>query len=762
LTIVKNAKFLPNYPYTVLPPDVVALMLRCHTCTFVSAEATIKLFEAYSHVTNAQISYTGLSTKSFLQTAQGFLGSLWDTAFLGTGRINRTTYRTAFRKTLGNMGKEIPVLGAALKLFSEEEALEAAWAEARINLCPDAIRYWNGWEIVSQKGKTSYLPIPLLWLSHGNIFAETFYKNYRQQSEKTLKPAHSEVNKLITYLYESPDAWPVSTFKNPIKIKQLFIQFMIYYFEKSVSAGHDLRAQVRSYSRFIYTIDQAFLQSGAWAKPFSGELPRPASNEVPGTSTRNLRKTSVGVVVMTKLVTLVPLEITDTQAIEILFKTIQKDISTINSWATMKCRSLRKARLSRNRLAMEGKPLVRNYGSAQCIADIGPKNICATFNKHGLSYFLDDFDKKFGSKITKAETADLLAIPRPHDFLPFQLLLIDGHPDITESFLDKLELYNKHGQLSGFTKTKGGAYELLGYKDRKGGRLSEQAITLTAREAVLVRQVIRLTEPLRAYLREKGDDAWRFLFLHCPRALSYPVVNAIPNWNQWSPRSIIERLTMEFAEHSDLKGEDLEKFIYRISPTTFRASCGIAEYIRTGSVDKMARALGHSKYSHALLSSYLPEPILAFFQSRWIRIFQKGIICEAMKGSHLILQAASFESMDELHVFLKNHSLKDIPLHLSKPDYLTSASESSEPADRVVIALDEGVLTALLSLKEAVRRSNRPNDICARAIYWSKFADLVMGEIGRGWDENLKVNLSMAQNNSDPDIVEPLIYATAS
>lgn len=97
----------------------------------------------------------------------------------------------------------------------------------------------------------------------------------------------------------------------------------------------------------------------------------------------------------------------------------------------------------------------------------------------------------------------------------------------------------------------------------------------------------------------------------------------------------------------------IQEFLERVSLTSLRASCGVAVYLRTKDVTEMAKALGHAKYDPSLLGRYLPEAILAFFQTRWIRIFQRSFICEAMKDSPYLLEATTFETMDELHVFEK-------------------------------------------------------------------------------------------------------------
>ncbi|MGA4817534.1 hypothetical protein ACPA9J_34685 [Pseudomonas aeruginosa] len=56
---------------------------------------------------------------------------------------------------------------------------------------------------------------------------------------------------------------------------------------------------------------------------------------------------------------------------------------------------------------------------------------------------------------------------------------------------------------------------LIGFKDRRGSRLSEQKIKLNETTTLLIEQVIEITKPLRDFLRANGDDTWQELFITC-------------------------------------------------------------------------------------------------------------------------------------------------------------------------------------------------------------------------------------------------------
>lgn len=768
LTIIKSATGLFHYPFVVIPQDALELLIRCQARIPLRTEgALLKILEAYCHITNSEITVQILSSKEFTKIARGFLGALSSKSFFDCqGTATRKRYIKDFKKLLAQIHLELKTSWTPSQIGADEIQNQVIWKEAEARLTPIFAHYWSGWEIISPKGVSSYVAIPLIWQSHGQKFAEDFYKNYRQHAEKSLRPHHTIINKLIKKISNNPEKWPPKTFKHPLKINELFTEFMIDHFKDALASGNDLYSQTRAYSKFISTIDQSFLQTGVWAKPFTGGFPKPPSKNSTGTNT-NIRETAEGLLVKDKLLTLVPLCITDSEAIDILFREVEDDISLAVGWAKRKAHKIRRVQLRRDKLAQLDSPMSKRYPNAKSFEDIGISKICATFDAHGLSYLRESTPKKFGA-ITKKQLSTLLGIPTSRDLLAFKILLIKDNPCITDSFLENFELYNKSDQISGLIKNVNGSYELIGYKDRRGGSLSEQRVLLSARSAVLIRQVQEITEPLRKELKQTGDDAWRYLFLYCKKYIGFPAPSNRHRVNCWTATSITEQLIFEFQELSDRPREKLEQFIYRLTPTKFRASCGVAEYLKTQSVEKMAKALGHAKYTPALLSSYLPEPILSFFQSRWIRIFQKGIICQAMKNSPYLLHAAKFNSINELHEFLTHHALKDILKHLENPDHPVPIEISSEKrkaemqADRILVSLDAGILTILLSLRDAVEKCTDKSLLCGKAKYWSKFANLITQEITRGWNSEPQDHLSVATKHVDPSIMERLIYATTS
>ncbi|MCP5688382.1 hypothetical protein NL372_29490, partial [Klebsiella pneumoniae] len=77
---------------------------------------------------------------------------------------------------------------------------------------------------------------------------------------------------------------------------------------------------------------------------------------------------------------------------------------------------------------------------------------------------------------------------------------------------------------------------------------------------------------------------------------------------------------------------------------------------------------------------------------------------------------------------------------MQNPDYLKTPTakpkkSESKKADQVVVSIDTGVLTALLSLHAAVTNAQNKEfetqqqsakQLCAKAVYWSRFSELVV------------------------------------
>ena len=629
-----------------------------------------------------------------------------------------------FIKTLKAMSFNIPNLTSEI----DKDTALILWREMRID--PLQREYYQGWRVESKTGKEG-LRIKLAWVWNNlgpevaralHKAANDFTQRYERKSQHIFIPV---LNDLLFYMECNHPEITEKHLASHHFTTRFFEGFCKAFFVSKLEVGRCLPTTIKRWNNALPFLESTLLDSGVLTKPYRN-IPYIECKGKTGAES-NLVKNNEGVIVKNKLIVDVPLHLTDDEVIKLLFKKINQDVDTVLNWAQQEANSIYE------RYTMNGDKF---------------DHMDFDLTGHQLA-------PKYGvSLIKKEKITDLahrLGLPTSYSLEPFIYLLIKEHPKITESFLFGLELYDKHGKFVGLEKTDSCVY-LLGYKRRRGSERALQKVDLNEKTITLVDQIIKLTEPLRIYLKAKGDDNYRYLFLSCVMGFSHPAP-IIDSLRVKSCPAACEKRINQFIESADnCDDREVKELVKRLTPTKFRATIGVQVYLETGSTKAMSEALGHIKYIPELLSHYLPEPILQFFQSRWIRIFQKGIVCEAMKDSPLLLRASNFKTMDDIDLFLNNHalSLPDDPAE-------TGADENIDVC-QVYISIDENILTALLSLKLAVASADH-NKISAKALYWSTFTSLLIVEIEKNsFDAEMNLALENARNNVDPALMQGLIY----
>ncbi len=772
MTIIKNARKIKSYPFRRVDDRLVEALENEWETTLNRDEQPSKKYmllylECYCDLIQRSLFLEEFLSPDFGQVINDFLR-----AYKGED-LTGILYSTAKPRWFKIFCDALEQLSVSKFSSTPEWLLSISWDDLHpLELDPsdysyETQSYWSAWAISSRKGHNAFLELLPLYSSHGSKFTMEFYERVKGFIAKQAKSKVNMFKDFALFLSENGEEWTVSTFEDPIALKQCINAYLIRYFLYINKSKRDLDAAIAEWNQFSTNLTEVFLEPGVWAQPFGEAVPKFKRLKVKGTRSR-VSENKDGIVVHNKLLTEVPLQYTDDETIEILFCRIEKDLGTVRLWARNQAYRLRLRQKKRVALSKQGKALkiTESDSFPQRVADVNFSDICATFERFGFSTdYSPDIESLF-RYMQKIELAYKIGLPTSHSLFPFMALLIIDHPEITRTFLSEFDLYNEKGQLSGFIKTDAG-YQLTGYKDRRKASLSEQKIILKPRAASLVRQVIEITTPLRDFLKSNGDSNWRKLFLTSGQAFAYPKVGITDAFRKadkplLKETKLSQKMEQEFKKYTDLRGADFRRFAIKITLSSIRASTGVLVYLQTQSVDKMAKALGHATYDSKLLDQYLPDSIQAFFQTRWIRIFQRAFICHAMKDSPFLIRATDFGSMHELHEFLKNHALKDIPEHLSDPEKVACNKKINPSSDQILISIDSGILSTLLSLKCAVDNSKKSTRISGLARYWGKVSGLIESEINNGSDALLKQHLKVAKENLDPDKMEGLIYDNAA
>lgn len=538
--------------------------------------------------------------------------------------------------------------------------------------------------------------------------------------------------------------------------------FMTYYLLTKYANGNGSKLTTLSdnwHNAFVHFVQSYLIPSGLFVEPW-GEFPNFPAKITTGANTHIITSKD-GVEVKVKLLTDIPLQLTDEEAMRLLFEKIQTDVDVATQWASWAVNDIWNRYKTRTELSSLGQMVIKGNNSKnngnKWLADRNNpdylKNAAATLNYYG--HIVSKIDGQSILPTPLLQTAHELGLPNTSALLPHCILLIANHPAITPSFLENLELFDKNGKQTGFIETDGG-YKLIGYKRRRGAKLAQQIILLNDTTTSLVEQIIALTTSIREYLKSKKDDNWRYLLLTSREGFTYPSrVKRLSSDCQVKIR--VQKFAESLKNTSSLTSEQRIQYAKRFNLSSLRASSGVLVYLRTRSIKEMSQALGHAKLKGQLIERYLPEPILSFFQERWIRIFQAGILVEALKESDYLMEVSGFESIHELHEFLNIHALK-LP-HENQNEmesYSTAFCKKSEEVVR--FGVNSSILTMMVSLQQAVQVATKT--VHEKAKYWAEISQHLISHIEtqESYRPDLQAHLEKAKRFANPAIMDHIIY----
>lgn len=720
--------------------------------------APVQLLEAYCDIVGLRITMDTLRSPAIEAIMQGFSAAMAGNALLEhSGQWSVMVCRHLYQ-SLASARAKVPGAHAFswnISLFKPDPAVCA-----KIASTSDSKRwYWRGWSILFPRQPGVYPRIVQLVAPYGRTFVEAIFteiEKYFRGRPRGFLPAW---NHMFDYLGEHHAIWPRSTFNTEAGVKCFMQAFTVAYFTKAKEAQRDAKSQIKSWNKFVTSVETCLCETGVWAK-LTSPIKRPAPSTKHGSETQ-VKQREDGLLVQEKLLTSIPLHVTDSEAIDLLFFHIKNDLATVRSWATHQAADLKSRQARRVLLAKKGKPIIEYKGPGMAnrytLADV-----CATLEATDSEvppWFLCKVHYRATGKICNvADLANIYGFPVTGSLFPLQCLLVLEHPEITTKFLTNFELYDQQGQLTGFDEEK---RLLTGYKDRKEPDVREQVIELNDTSFQIVKDIIEITSIGRRKLRAQRNDNFRYLFITSGNAFNSIKQATATKWNGHTLKigSLREKLIAQFSPHSDLPVDELVEFIKRVKLTKIRASRAVEVFIQSKSSEAMSKALGHEHYYPDLLSHYLPDALLAFIKARWIRIFQKALICEAMKDSPHLLRVTQFNTMDELDTFLDKHRIKEIPSQASDPERTEqwAITETRE----AVFSIGVPFLASLLSLEAAVMASTDRARVCGKAEYWASFADNIKAEITNGYNRLLKKHLNTALKLVDTKKMEALIYVPA-
>ncbi len=705
-----------GYQPAAIQPALFSLLLSSQTDAHGgSIRRALLRLECFLQITGQTLRIEDLEGSVSSRPLELFLGAC-DSGAFGRGAIPVQTWyflNVALKDSLPKL--QLPSYTTAdVAADHPQVRLREEFLNLRLN--QERVEFWRGWHGKNSAGRTSSLR---LWKFHERFgsdatqeLCDAAFGWYRGRRDQAIP--------LVQELADFASSRQKADFKDPISLGALLRDFFVTWLSARAENENDIANSVGIWRRFVQLLEMN-LFGQAWAHPLPA-IPRPKQSHGNETVGR-IAVTERGVEVQDALLTAVPLHISDSQAFQLIFKDISADYGAILKWAKTEV-DLANARLEfRKERAKKGIA----YGQPTHLSreerfltnsNNHLNHASATFESSGLSHLGSSYATAVRYPKPYPLTTWELGLPLPHLLLAYGTILVDQHPQLTSQLLADFNLYDAKGNRTGLQLIDD-AWVMTGFKLRRGSSLAEQKIKLTPRALEVVLQIELMTEPLRLWLRQKKRDTWRLLFL------SIASVGRDPK--KWNPNSEAHRqaqwLSSRMEELVGLDQDYARSLASRFSLRRVRATRGVLIYIETSSLEAMARALGHRSYNQNLLDRYLPKAIQDFFTERWVRLFQTGIICEALRDSPHLQEAGDFDSAEDLNTFLEHHMLKKVPVHIDEPD----ASRTNDAGSQLVFGLSHDNLTLLKSVEIAVRDS--PAQANALANRWAGVSERLFAHL---------------------------------
>ncbi|MFY0678678.1 MAG: hypothetical protein JXR18_15480 [Neptuniibacter sp.] len=659
-------------------------------------------------------------------------------------KIKRPFLETAFSRSIS------PGMKGCISDFQHE------------SLNGDKVNYYEGWYAESSDYIKVKLYLHRFYLHFGDSLTETLFQSmkdyYRKYPGSTVKYKAKVFVKFLDALillfkgegdfYKGGEARNVT-----LTVEQIFIILKL----DAKMKGNDLRYFYKEWASIVKLVNDILISSEIWDKPLYDFIVPEFKSASKGFKTH--RKLVDGNLYSSKLITDIPLSYTDKKAMSSLLISLDNDISHVVNAARRAVDKIMQGYHMRLKNAAEGsaRPETKNhYRDANYVDVYDDRNQCANWEKY--NYYLEPNDVVvstfLGVKGKTDKFVDAYSIIQNGMFYPFLYLLIYEHPIITNSWLETFQIYDKHGNQVGFIESNNSSLA-IGYKPRRSAPYAEQKIVLNDTSKYLFDCLIKLTGQAREYLKNHNDNAYRYLLISGV-GLGRPAKIKNLRSQKVFVNSCLNKFLLEPSGYANITRAEV--ILSNLTLPKFRASRAIQIYMKTNSIEAISEALGHKKPCPRLLERYLPDPVLKYFQDRWIRIFQNAIIYEAMKDSVFLFDSIDI-SENDLEEFLKNHRLEPLPNHIvnGQLEDLSFLEEDSKAKDsRIIIPLSESLLISLKCIVKLVddHKDGMPA-LTKTALQWFETAKFVSKSLEESKIAKFDPEISKIVQASDD--IEPFV-----
>jgi len=738
MTNLINTKILSQFPFKVLSePQRAAFEEHKPSCTAKvqkSYSLVLKIIDAYLYSTEQHLTLKSFNSGSeinrYLSSLIGFIYERLDGSLIH--KYNYSTYMVqvfAHVAEKANVALAAPVL-SKVKVHAEVQTI----LDSSSGVNEEKLGFFSGWSLDDNSGNKISVEFSFIREAYGDKVAQQLFSALsrfcRKNKEQTVHTNIKHFKGLFRYLIKLADDF--STLKqylqSSLAVKYLSVIFNIEL-KSHIDKGLDGSAFVKSWSIKMSIYRECLITYAIFEDPIF-PLPVPRFRQaITLSGSHNSVEKSEGCssgIFNNKLLTKIPLERTDKQAIKEVVKDIRRDIEHVISISD-KASEINYKRLKRyEKYAALVAP--KELGDVIEYDSIAQKReiACATFN-----HFLWEHPGKKGGYSTFLGFRDqteylnkLLCIPTYHVLYPLILLLVHEHPKITDSWLLNWRFYDDGGKPLGYVKVKDG-WVIRSVKKRRGPINAEQIIKLNDTSKVIVERIVEHTKLARGFLKRQGNNDYQYMLLIASLEKQPAKLKGITNLKKITSSSVFTRsLSLPSSYVSKERAKEVANML---TINRLRSSSGVEVFLKTNSVKKMCEALGHKEERADLVNRYLPLPILKYFKDRWIRIFQNAIVYEAMKESKYLHKAIDI-SPDALEEFLENHRLNSMHGHVKNGNVFDI--NAAKPKQDGAIVLSTPLLQILLFFFEATNEEIERLDYVVETINtWDELSTLIITQL---------------------------------
>jgi len=729
-----------------------------------SAKRAVLLFDCLLRVIDEQriSSSIAFHTERFRTLQVLFYGALGSKKFIDASQTTRANWAYTFYTVLKRLNSTVPVnLADHRQKATAAVPDEFVQAFEQIKLNDEQVRRLRPYLLQAKSG-TEYNVllgdmVPVL----GERFTNQFYEGLRsiarpKAKDSSLRDFGTTFTRFVCHLAEGHQPILPDLLMEPSFVQTFLVDFMEYHFMKMTRRKDAVQEGTLGSLQKLWSRYQNY-----WNSLVKQEIVAAPLSAFPAGNPKLLSGDSIGhrkvktdtdgnsTVVTQKLITTVPLHITDEEATKLLFEQLKVDFAMVQSWLRGHLDSFFRDRERGHALAAE----VQKLPPASELEKVTSSTSGERGFPFAIKYFKETHagytdtsrvptivypDLAARSRVSKERLARYLGIPGRQEAMAFMGLLASYDGRFSESALATAKLLDVRGKRVNAVETDGGL-TLTVLKERDAGD-GWHDVLLKEDVASVVRQWIEATAPLRKYMKDNDVTGWQNLIIYTGNPLGAPA--------HFIRSSNINSTFRHFALAHESR---LGSLATHITIPRIRSTRGVLVFLETMDITQMARELGNT--NETSLRHYLPDSLWEYFTTRWVRIFQNLLIVEATKDTPYMQRALHFSSAAEMDEFLRNHAVTPlIPKEEEVSEQPAGASPGRAPSE-LMVAASPGIFATLLSIAEAASQATAlGRALTPQALYWTEFSKRLKAHVESAafHDRSIKKMMSAAAASTIP------------